>query len=316
MKKKFLLLLTLILSIVTLSGCYTADTTVKFGMNGKIKVSSEIIGNAEALKSITSQESGYEDMINEQLTSYKEFYDKTPSDAKTAVFEPISKNDANGQPLYGAKAELTYNNLNQLLNSQLLSVYTQLYPLTSKADQENSISINEDPSFFGTTYKANGNITITGQFGEPSEELKGQLSSAYIRYAFEFPASIIKHNAPKTERLGTRLVWTATLENPANISFSVFVPNPILVLLSFIVIILLIIIIMLLSSKKKIMVLPTEGYKEGSENNEEFVDDTLFETNELEMVDGMEDDEDLSENAEIDEDFEIEEVEEDPTDKE
>ncbi len=259
--KKIAAIFAALLLVTMLGGCYKADTTMKFGVNGGVSVTSTFLASKEMYDA-----AGFEGLDNavENFTQTIELYSKLSGIQETGEKVELVRVDAAGNELaegtplpedgsmVGARLTMKYKSLTDTLNSFTLHNFLRTTPLMQ--DEEGyGLKIDQRSTLFGTRYTASGKISVYGDsvykseyYDTATDEVKNKISEASNSITFKFPLAFSKSNADKVGFLGQSLTWTATAEEAEkDVYFEVVALNPLVLAMAIIIIGLLIAVIIL-----------------------------------------------------------------------
>ncbi|MDD6307822.1 MAG: hypothetical protein PUB07_00450, partial [Clostridia bacterium] len=294
--KKIASLLSLIMVLTLLSGCYKQNTDIKVGVGGDVEVTASIFAPKEMYT--LAGGTGSADIIAE-IEALKEYYGES---TKEEIIS-ITQKDVNGNviedgavapddgTMVGAEMKVKLPALSDLSNGVYLSRFLVTTPMQQDAEGY-GLKIEQKNKLFGTTYTVSGKYSLYGSssykaaFDEAEQGMKDKISDASSTISFSFPFGFTKSNADSKGFLGTKLTWTATPEAPdKDVYFTATVINPLVLGLAIAVIVLLILVIIL--AKKA---------KQNNEPDAYFVDE---EGNQIPIYDAEDTEGDMTEEEDI-----------------
>lgn len=287
MKKALKIALIAVFMLCLLTGCYQQDTTISVGPMGGVKTEIAFAGNDEGIAQVSGGQdyAALEEALIPQIQALV-------TDVKKEKAEQIAIDKENGE-YKGLRVTGYFSSLDEMYSSQLIGVFNNsgMVPVpvvTSNANDGIGIMFNSDKNFFGTTYKADGVISMT-QGNELDDEAKAAMSECEVNIKFKFPVGSFTVSKGNKNILKPTFVYNATMENDnMPVAFKVFVPNY-LALLTILIIIGLVVLVVLMAKeiKKLKAIINGEGEEEAEEASEEFVtadDENFFEGTEESVV--------------------------------
>jgi len=281
MKKTWKLALITLCMLCLLTGCYEQDATISVGPLGGVKAEIAFAGNDEGIAQVSGGAT-YEE-LDERLVPQIE---AMVTDVSKEKVERIAI-DKEGGEYKGLKVTGYFSSVDEMYSSQLISVFNNsgMIPapiVTNNAADGIGVMFNADKGFMGTTYTAEGNISMT-QGNELDDEAKTAMSECKINIRFKFPVGAFTVSKGNKNILKPTFVYAATMENDnLPVSFKVFVPNY-LAILGALIFIGLIVTIVLMAKKIKELNKIINGETEeevAAEENGEFIsedDENFFE---------------------------------------
>lgn len=263
--KKTVAILAVLMLVTMLGGCYKADTTMDFAVNGGVKVTSTFLASKEMYETVNFQN------VDEAIEDFTQTIDMYTMMGVEETGEKVemTRVDASGNELpegaalpedgsmVGARLTMKYDSLTDAIKSFTLYQFLRTTPLMQ--DEEGyGLNIEQKSSLLGTKYTATGKISVYGDavykseyYDKATEEMKNKISEASTSITFKFPLAFSKSNADKMGLLGQSLTWTATAEEgEKDVYFEVVAVNPILLGMA-IAILALVIAVIVLARKKR-----------------------------------------------------------------
>lgn len=265
--KKLAGILSAVLLLTTLSGCYKADTTFDFGLNGGVEVASTILADKSTFEAagLSALDDLMETFSPETIEMYSAMYGMPELGERIAMtrVDAAGNELAAGTPfpedgsMVGACLEMRYDSLSDATGSFTLLNFLRAVPLSQDANG-NGLNLEEKHTLFGTKYEASGKISLYGselykaEFDAASAEEQAKIATAENSISFKFPLAFSKSNADSKGFLGSELTWTVANDAPEKeVYFSVMVLNPVILAMGILILLLLIYILILKLGQKK-----------------------------------------------------------------
>ena len=250
MKKTLKLTLLAVCILCLLCGCYEQNSVISVNPFGGIHTEMSFAGNDDGILEITGGAT-YDDLKASLIPQLQGMI----TDTSKEKLEEITV-DVDGESYKGVKATGYFSSLSEMYSSEFFSVFNSYNmipaPIASGdlAEGEPGVSFKEDKGFFGTTYKANGNINIT-QGNELDASQREAMSKSQIKIKFKFPVLSFTVSKGNKNIVKPTFEYVASTENDnVLVDFSVFVPNY-LMILGILLIIGLIVAVVLMAKKIK-----------------------------------------------------------------
>lgn len=260
--KKLKCVLSLVMMVFLLAGCYKTDTEFKIRANGAVDVTATMIATKEMYEAAGG--SGSADIVK-QVEMLQEYY----GDTETGKDIVVTQLDANGNvivdgiqapedgTMVGTKMEIHFDSIGDAKNSALLNSYLVGTPLVQ--DEEGyGLKIEEKRTLFGSIYKVSGKYGLYGSttyknaYNAAAQNMKDKISDASAKLTFSLPMGFVKSNADSKNLLGNRLTWVADQNTPdKEVYFEITALNPLVVGLFIAVLALLVLVLLLVLRKNK-----------------------------------------------------------------
>ncbi len=241
MKKKLLLLLTLLLAACLMSGCVQSDAHIKLGMRGNVSVEMTALFEKTYLQNLMQDGQDVSAFLDETIKGNLEYDATAPDDNEGIIMEKVEEGE-----MCGVHMEVDYKNWEQCMASAYYSAFVgQVLPAASPyAPDGGGVTYEEKAGMLGNTYSISGSFTlddIAALYGVTAGDGMGD---AKFIFRISAPLFTAKSNASNSSLFTTEHVWEMT-NGEVNIDFTAFIPNFAVLLESIAILILLIAVIVL-----------------------------------------------------------------------
>lgn len=265
--KKVAGLLSVVMLLTMLSGCYKSETTFDFGVNGNVEVTTSLVADkgmydAAGMKSVDEM---METFSEENIEMYSAMYGMKETGKRVSMVRVDGNGNEIGEgtalpedgSMVGTKLTMQYDSMTAAANSFTLLNYLRTTPL-SQDESGYGLKVEEKRTLLGAKYVASGKISVYGpemykqEYDAAEEARKGAVSGAVTSVTFKFPLAFSKSNADSRGFLGSSLTWTATGDAPdKEVYFEVTVLNPLILAMGIIILALVAVIIIMAAKRKK-----------------------------------------------------------------
>lgn len=251
MQKVLKLLLLAALTLCLLTGCYQQNTTITVRPMGGIKMEMTLIGT-DAGVSEASGGMTFEELTETILPQIESF-----ATDESMTYDTV-REDIGGETYNGVTVKGNFPSVPEMYAAQFYYAfnYSMVTPVFDQNPEEygHGINFTEDRKWYGSVYKANGNINLTQ--GEAADEsTSAELGDSKVTVKFSFPFSSVTFSEGNKNFIKPTFVYTADASSAENmvvpVVFSVFVPNIALLLALIIILGLLVAVILLISKNAK-----------------------------------------------------------------
>lgn len=265
--KKLAGLLSVVMLLTMLSGCYKSETTFDFGVNGNVEVTTSLVADKGMYEAagMASADEMMETFSEENIEMYSSMYGMKETGKRVSMVRIDGNGNEIGEgaalpedgSMIGTKLTMQYDSMTAAANSFTLLNYLRTTPL-SQDESGYGLKVEEKRTLLGAKYVASGKISVYGpemykaEYDAADEAKKAAISGAVTSVTFKFPLAFSKSNADSKGFLGSSLTWTATGDAPdKEVYFEVTVLNPLILAMAILILILLVIIIVMAAKRKK-----------------------------------------------------------------
>ncbi len=265
--KKLAGLLSVVMLLTMLSGCYKSETTFDFGVNGNVEVTTSLVADKAMYEAagLAGVDEMMETFAEENIEMYSAMYGMKETGKRVSMIRVDGAGNEIGEgtalpedgSMVGTKLTMQYDSMTDAANSFTLLNYLRTVAL-AQDESGYGLKVEEKRTLLGAKYVASGKISVYGpemykqEYDAQEEDKKADISGAVTSVTFKFPMAFSKSNADSKGLFGSSLTWTATADAPdKEVYFEVTVLNPLILAMAIIILILLALVIIMAAKRKK-----------------------------------------------------------------